>query len=56
MEDWLRMFCGKFLENMPADDVSAKIREVVELLRLEGYRDGVWSVDYRRLRVLAVKI
>jgi hypothetical protein len=25
------------------------------LLRPERYSDGVWSVDYRRLRVVAVK-
>jgi SAM-dependent methyltransferase len=55
MEDWLRMFCGSFFKGMPADEVTAKMRELVGLLRPERYRDGVWSVDYRRLRVLAVK-
>ena len=55
MEDWLRMFCGKFFEGLPADEATAKTREVVGLLRPERFREGVWSVDYRRLRVLAVK-
>jgi len=55
MEDWLRMFCGKFFEDMPAAGVSAKMREVVELLRPERFGDGVWTVDYRRLRVVALK-
>jgi trans-aconitate 2-methyltransferase len=55
MEDWLRMFCGVFFTGMPPDEVTAKMREIVMLLRPERYRDGVWSVDYRRLRVLAVK-
>ena len=55
MEDWLRMFCGNFFKGMPADEVNAKMREVVALLRPERYRDGVWSVDYRRLRVLGLK-
>jgi trans-aconitate methyltransferase len=55
MEDWLRMFCGKFFEHMPAEDASAKMREVVGLLRPARYSDGVWSVDYRRLRVVAVR-
>jgi trans-aconitate methyltransferase len=55
MEDWLRMFCGSFFKGMSADEVTAKVRELVGLLRPERYSDGVWSVDYRRLRVLAVK-
>jgi hypothetical protein len=55
MEDWLRMFCGSFFKGMPAEEVTTKISELVKLLRPERYSDGVWSVDYRRLRVLAVK-
>jgi trans-aconitate methyltransferase len=55
MEGWLRMFCGSFFKDMPAGDAVAKMREVVDLLRPERYRDGVWTVDYRRLRVLAIK-
>jgi trans-aconitate methyltransferase len=49
MEDWLEMFCGSFL---PGE----KRREVVDRLRPQCYRDGVWTVDYRRLRVLAVAV
>jgi trans-aconitate 2-methyltransferase len=56
MEDWLLMFCGIFFAGLPPDQVTVRIREVVRLLRPERYSDGVWSVDYRRLRVLAVKI
>jgi trans-aconitate methyltransferase len=55
MEDWLRMFADSFFKGMPADEVVAKRREVVGLLRPKLYRDGVWTVDYRRLRVLAIK-
>ncbi len=54
MEDWLRMFCGSFFKGQPAEE-AAKIREVVALLRPERYRDGVWTLDYRRLRILALK-
>jgi trans-aconitate methyltransferase len=56
MEDWLLMFCGIFFADLPPDQVTARMREVVRLLRPERYSDGVWSVDYRRLRVRAVKI
>jgi hypothetical protein len=55
MEDWLRMFGDSFFKGMPADNVVAKMREVVGLLRPERFRDEVWTVDYRRLRVLARK-
>jgi len=55
MEDWLRMFCGSYFKDMPAGEAVTKIREIVELLRPERYRDGVWSVDYRRLRIVAIK-
>jgi trans-aconitate methyltransferase len=55
MEDWLRMFCCSLFKDMPAGDAVAKMREVVDLLRPERYRDGVWTVDYRRLRVVATK-
>ena len=55
MEDWLRMFCGSFFKDMPSEEAAAKMREVAGLLRPERYRDGVWTVDYRRLRVVAVK-
>jgi trans-aconitate methyltransferase len=56
MEDWLRMFCmGSFFKGMSAEDATAKIHEVVRILRPERYRDGVWTVDYRRLRLVALK-
>jgi trans-aconitate methyltransferase len=55
MEDWLRMFCGSFFKGMPATEAATQMRQVVDLLRPERYRDGVWTVDYRRLRVLALK-
>jgi trans-aconitate methyltransferase len=55
MDDWLRMFGDSFFKGMPADEVVAKRREVIGILRAERYRDGIWTVDYRRLRVLALK-
>ena len=55
MEDWLRMFCGSFFKDLAPEKADAKMREVVGLLRPERYLDGVWTVDYRRLRVMALK-
>jgi trans-aconitate methyltransferase len=56
MENWLRMFCGGYFEGLGAERTKEKIGEIVALLRPDGYRDGVWTLDYRRLRVAAVKI
>lgn len=53
MEEWLRMFCGAYFQDLPAAEASAMRREVVELLRPERYLDGIWTVDYRRLRIAA---
>jgi len=46
MEDWLKMF-GVMLTSDP--------RALAEKLRPKRYRDGVWTIDYRRLRIVAVK-
>jgi SAM-dependent methyltransferase len=56
MDNWLRMFCGKYFEGLSAEGTKEKIRELVTILRPSSYRDGVWTLDYRRLRVAAVKV
>jgi len=48
LEDWLAMFAGSFLG-------STARREVVERLRHSMYFEGGWTIDYRRLRVVAVR-
>lgn len=54
MEDWIQMFCSSYLRDISADGAKEKIREVVAYLRPKLYREGVWMLDYRRLRVAAV--
>jgi hypothetical protein len=48
MEDWLAVFARDFA---PRD----QLRQVAERLRPTYYKDGVWTVDYRRLRIVAHK-
>ena len=55
IEDWLRMFCGSYFQGLPADTTSEKIHEIAAHLRPTLYSDGVWTLDYRRLQVAAVK-
>jgi len=53
-EDWLHMFCAGYLRALD-ESGEKKIPEIAARLRPALYRDGVWTVDYRRLRVVAVK-
>ena len=55
MEEWLRMFCGVYFRGLSAEETRETIAQVVERLRPALYRDGVWTVDYRRLRIVARK-
>ena len=49
LEDWLVMFGGSL-------GLSPEQRaEICERLRGRMYRDGAWMIDYRRLRVFAVR-
>jgi trans-aconitate methyltransferase len=55
MEDWLSMFGGKLFAGIREDRQREIRREVANRLRPVMFRDGNWIVDYRRLRVVAVK-
>jgi trans-aconitate methyltransferase len=56
IEDWLEMFCGSFFNHLPPEPRREKFRDVIARLRPTQYQDGVWTLDYRRLRVVAVKV
>ena len=54
MEDWIEMFCGSYLRELGVDRTEEKIGELTAHLRPKLYREGHWTLDYRRLRVVAV--
>jgi trans-aconitate methyltransferase len=55
LEDWLIMF-GDALFGARGESEKAEIRHAVaDRLRPTSYRDGGWTIDYRRLRMIAVK-
>ncbi|HUA17815.1 MAG TPA: methyltransferase domain-containing protein [Bryobacteraceae bacterium] len=56
IEDWLRTFCQVYLGSLPPDRAAEAVRDIAARLRPTQFRDGVWTVDYRRLRIVAVKI
>jgi hypothetical protein len=55
MDNWLRMFTGTYLRELPADRVDDTVRRLVDHLRPALYHAGTWTVDYRRLRVQCVR-
>jgi hypothetical protein len=55
MEDWIRQFKKYYFDPLPANERDKALRETVEFLRPALFRDGNWYVDYRRLRIVAVK-
>jgi trans-aconitate 2-methyltransferase len=54
MEDWIEMFCGSYFRRLSVHEAKRKVHELVEYLRPTLYREGIWTLDYRRLRVAAV--
>jgi trans-aconitate methyltransferase len=53
MHDWLEMFGTRLLEGVPAGERKALCDRIVERLRPQLFRDGVWFADYVRLRIAA---
>jgi trans-aconitate methyltransferase len=56
MENWMRMFLPTYLREFSPERATDIVRQLVERLRSTHYRDGVWTVDYRRLRVVAMRV
>jgi trans-aconitate methyltransferase len=56
LENWLRMFITpNYLRHYSADRADDILQQLVRHLRRSLYREGIWTVDYRRLRVVAIK-
>jgi hypothetical protein len=54
--DWLETFAGSFLDQFPGDQRAQVIDELRELLGPSLLNsDGVWVLDYVRLRFAATK-
>jgi trans-aconitate methyltransferase len=55
MANWLRMFTGSYWRQLPPERADDIVRQLVDHLRPSLYHDGIWTVDYRRLRVQCVR-
>ena len=56
MENWIRQFKWYFFESLPSAYQKKALQEVIEELRPELYTEKGWFADYRRLRLIAVKV
>ncbi|MEA5570344.1 class I SAM-dependent methyltransferase [Calothrix sp. UHCC 0171] len=55
LQNWLLMFASRFLCMLSPEQQKQVIHTTEQLLKPSLYRDGVWSADYRRIRVLGIK-
>ncbi|MBI1397191.1 MAG: methyltransferase domain-containing protein [Betaproteobacteria bacterium] len=52
LRDWYRMFLSDWFDVLDVDTIERVIRTAEKLCE-DRYRDGSWTADYRRLRVVA---
>jgi len=55
LETWITMFCGTFLEQVPAAKRADFLRAAERAARPALWKTGHWELDYRRLRIAARK-
>ncbi|WP_372661465.1 trans-aconitate 2-methyltransferase [Cohnella sp.] len=54
MRDWLEMFGTAMFPQVDQAEAATWIEEAVERLKPKQYDQGVWTADYRRIRIHAV--
>ncbi|BAZ28019.1 type 11 methyltransferase [Cylindrospermum sp. NIES-4074] len=54
--NWIQMFASPFLVELSAEQQKQVIRAVEEQLKPTLYRQGNWTADYRRIRIVAIKL
>ncbi|MEH1884512.1 MULTISPECIES: class I SAM-dependent methyltransferase [unclassified Nostoc] len=56
MANWIQMFASPFLAGLSDEQQIQVIRVVEEYLKPTLYQQGVWTADYRRIRIVAIKL
>ena len=56
MEDWIRQFKWYYFEQLPSERRRKALDEVLDVLRPILWREDGWTADYRRLRIVAIKV
>jgi trans-aconitate methyltransferase len=55
LENWIRVFRQTYIEKLGEETAAKWIREVERRCRPVLFQEGDWVLDYRRLRLVAVK-
>ena len=55
MRNWIVMFASNLLTPVPVEQRASVLTMIEDNLRSTLYQDGTWFVDYRWLRLLAIK-
>lgn len=53
MSNWLSMFAGSILKDIPTDAQNSLVQEILNRARPSLYQEGQWTADYVRLRIVA---
>jgi len=53
--NWLQMFGQHYLKGLPDEAIETVLKDVEEQIRPTNFKNGNWSIDYVRLRVVALK-
>ena len=56
IQNWIRMFANSFFKAIPAEQQTDILAEIENQLRPLLYRDSTWFADYKRIRVMAIKV
>ncbi|MDZ8185839.1 MAG: methyltransferase domain-containing protein [Nostoc sp. ChiSLP02] len=56
MANWIKMFASSFLTGLSDEQQIQVIRVVEEYLKPTLYQQGNWTADYRRIRIVAIKL
>ena len=55
LQKWLEVFADNELAGVPGGEREIVIRAVEQRLKSDLFRDGNWFLDYKRLRIVAIK-
>jgi trans-aconitate methyltransferase len=55
LRNWLLMFASRFLSQLSQEQQNLVIYKVEQRLKSSLYQDGVWSADYRRIRIVGIR-
>ncbi len=56
IKDWFLMFGERFFTGISFLEKEEILDEVQDKLRLTHFKDGSWNADYKRIRIVAIKI